>query len=59
MEALEPPDDSIVIYDDDPDRLVARIIKILDEKYTDIHNLLEHHDQHWYLRPEPTDTRAG
>jgi uncharacterized protein (TIGR00725 family) len=59
MEALEPPDNSIVIYDDNPDRLVARIIKILDEKYSDIHNLLEHHDQHWYLRPDPTDSRAG
>ena len=59
MEALEPPDDSVVLYDDDPDKLVARIIKVLDEKYTDIHNLLQHHDQHWYLRPDPSDSRAG
>jgi len=59
MEALEPPPDSIVIYDDDPNRLVQRIIKILDERYTDIHNLLEHRDQHWYLRPDKTDSRAA
>ena len=59
MEALEPPDESIVIYDDDPDRLVSRLIAILDEKYSDIKNLLERHDQHWYLRPDPTDSRAG
>jgi uncharacterized protein (TIGR00725 family) len=59
MEALEPPDESVVIYDDDPDRLVSRLIAILDEKYSDIKNLLERHDQHWYLRPDPSDSRAG
>jgi uncharacterized protein (TIGR00725 family) len=59
MEVLEPPDGSIVVYDDDPDRLVAKIIKILDDKYTDIRNLLERHDQHWYLRPDKPDFRAG
>ena len=59
MEALEPPDGSVVIYDDDPERLVERLIKILDEKYSDIRNLLERHDQHWYLRPDKPDTRAG
>jgi uncharacterized protein (TIGR00725 family) len=52
MEVLEPPDGSVVIYDDDPDRLVKRIIAILDQDYEDIHNLLERHDQHWYLRPD-------
>ena len=59
MEVLEPPDGSLVIYDDDPDKLVAKIIKVLDEKYTDIRNLLERHDQHWYLRPEKPNSRAG
>jgi uncharacterized protein (TIGR00725 family) len=59
MEVLEPPDGSMVIYDDDPDRLVARIVKILDEKYRDIHDLLEHHDQHWYLRADEPESRAG
>jgi uncharacterized protein (TIGR00725 family) len=59
MEVLEPPDASLVIYDDDPDRLVKRIINILDERYSDIHNLLEHRDQHWYLRPDKTDSRAA
>ncbi|MFI5270616.1 MAG: hypothetical protein ACHQT9_01045 [Candidatus Saccharimonadales bacterium] len=60
MEVLEPPDGSIVIYEDDPDRLVQKLIAILDEKYSDIHNLLEKHNQHWYLKPDDTtDTRAG
>jgi len=60
MKILEPPLGNIVIYDDDPDRLVRRIIAILDEKYDDIHNLLERHDQHWYLkRDDSTDDRAG
>jgi uncharacterized protein (TIGR00725 family) len=60
MEMLEPPDGSVVIYDDDPTRLVQRLIAILDKDYEDIHNLLERHDQHWYLRPESNDSsRAG
>jgi hypothetical protein len=60
MEVLEPPDGSVVIYDDDPDRLVKRLIAILDEDYKDIHNLLERHDQHWYLRTESDEPkRAG
>jgi len=59
MEALEPPDGSEVIYDDDADRLVSRLIKILDEKYRDIHDLMEHHDQHWYLPPDQLNGRSG
>ena len=60
MEALEPPGGSTVIYEDDPERLVEKLITILDEKYGDIHTLLERHDQHWYLKPDDTaDTRAG
>lgn len=59
MEILEPPDGNLVIYDKDPDRLVKRLIDILNEKYADIHNLLERHDQHWYLRPDTDGSRTG
>jgi len=61
MEKLEPPDRDLVIYDDDPERLVKRLIDILDKKYKDIHDQLSR-DEHWYLRREsdqnPTP-RAG
>lgn len=36
MEKLEPPHRSLVIFDDDPERLVAKIIKMLDEQNKDI-----------------------
>jgi len=52
MEKLEPPDRDLVIYDEDPERLVKRIIELLDNKYKDIHKQLEKHDEHWYLHRE-------
>lgn len=58
VEALELPDDSLVIYDDDPDRLVKRIIKILDEKNADILDQLKDHDEHWFLG-ERSGSRKG
>jgi hypothetical protein len=52
MEVLEPPNDELVIYDDDPDKLVERVIKLIDLKYKDIHEDLAKTDGHWYLHPE-------
>lgn len=60
MQTLEPPED-LVIYDDDPNRLVHRLIELLDKKYADIQQDLKH-DQHWYLRRDPLQNpppRAG
>ncbi|HVV67367.1 MAG TPA: hypothetical protein VHB72_04885 [Candidatus Saccharimonadales bacterium] len=53
VEALELPDDSLVVYDDNPGRLVKKIIAILDEKNADIAEMLKHHDQHWFLGGPP------
>lgn len=50
MQTLQAPDGDLVIYDDDPERLVKRVIELLDKKYEDIHEQLQKHDQHWYLR---------
>lgn len=50
MEVLEPPDSSLVIYDADPEKLVSRLIEILDEKTGDIHHDLEARDEHWFLK---------
>ena len=62
METLEPPDGDLVIYDDNPERLVQRIVELLDKKYKDIHEQLSKHDEHWFLHREsdqnPTP-RAG
>lgn len=59
MKALEPPGSSLVIYDDDPDRLVKRIIAVLDEKYDDIRDQLESRDEHWFLEADPPPPRVG
>lgn len=48
MKVLEPPRDNLVIYDDNPENLVDRIVKILDEQYADVVKQLEK-DQHWFL----------
>jgi hypothetical protein len=52
MQILEPPHDSIVIYDDDPDRLVQKVIERTDQKYRDIHEDLTKSDGHWFLHPD-------
>ena len=52
MEQLDPPDGDLVIYDDDPERLTAKIIAILDKKYADIRDDLTTHDQNWYLHEQ-------
>lgn len=52
MKTLEPPDGDLVIYDENPARLVHRIVQLLDKKYEDIRENVEH-DEHWYLRRDP------
>jgi uncharacterized protein (TIGR00725 family) len=49
MRALQAPANDLVIYDEDPVKLIKRIIKLLDHKYQDIHKQLAR-DEHWYLR---------
>lgn len=61
MDKLEPPDRDLVIYDDDPERLVKRLVELLDKKYKDIHDQLQR-DEHWFLHRESNQTptpRAG
>jgi hypothetical protein len=59
MNLLEPPHKNLVIYDDNPDRLVAKIISILDEKYADLKRDIDKHNEHWYLDVEPKPERFG
>jgi hypothetical protein len=52
METLEPPHGSIVIYDDDPARLVQKILAALEERHKDLKSQTED-DDHWFLTPTP------
>ena len=49
MKSLQAPEDDLVIYDEDPDKLIKRMIELLDKKYKDIHEQIKR-DEHWYLR---------
>jgi uncharacterized protein (TIGR00725 family) len=59
MQRLQPPENDLVIYDEDPERLVARIIEVLDKKYADIQEHVDKHDIEWYLRDSATAKRNG
>lgn len=59
MKTLDPPDGDLVIYDEDPDRLVKRIIEILDEKNADVRDQLTNFDQSWFLHPATSPHRNG
>ncbi len=50
MKELEPPNESIVIYDDDPVLLVHKITKFLDDKYKDIYKQLEKPITDWIIK---------
>jgi uncharacterized protein (TIGR00725 family) len=61
MDILPPPDNDIVLYDENPERLVERLIAILDKKYEDVRRQLREHDQHWFMRATSSNPppRAG
>lgn len=48
MQMLDPPHNSLVVYDDNPENLVKRIIEILDLEYVDIEKEYER-EEHWFL----------
>ncbi len=61
MQTLQPPDNDMVVYDTDPERLIKKMIKILDAKYKDIRKQIER-DEHWFLGRDVMDNppaRAG
>lgn len=49
MEILEPPAHALVVYDDSPEKLVDKIIAILDKEYEDIQKTMLAGKEHWYL----------
>jgi uncharacterized protein (TIGR00725 family) len=56
MEALEPPHKNLVIYDDNPENLVKRIVAILDIENKQL-NMDMARDEHWFL--DKPASRAG
>jgi uncharacterized protein (TIGR00725 family) len=52
---LDPPHGDMVVMDDDPERLVKKMIAILDREFKDIREEFEHHDHHWFLREKSTN----
>lgn len=61
MKSLQAPANDMVIYDEDPVKLIKRMVALLDEKYKDIQKQLER-DEHWYLHRDlmkSPPSRAG
>lgn len=56
MKVLELPARSNVIFDENPENLVARMVKILDDDYKDVYKELKH-DEHWFL--DDSGKRSG
>jgi hypothetical protein len=57
LEKLEEPAGSIVIFDTEPDRLVKKIIAILDEQNKDIH--LSKIADEWLVKASICEPLAG
>lgn len=57
MDTLEPPNRKMVIYDDNPERLVAKIVAMLDEEFKDIN--LKDELARWYLEDDIKPTHTG
>jgi hypothetical protein len=59
MEILPPPHASLVVYDDDPERLVNKVIALLDEKNQDLDKNWHKINHEWLLDQAKSIKRAG
>lgn len=50
MEILEPPKRSLVVYDSDPAKLIAKIEAILKSRHDDLREEFTKSDQLWFLK---------
>jgi uncharacterized protein (TIGR00725 family) len=51
--------EEFVVFDTDPERLVKKIVAILDEDYKDLHEEFEKNSHRWFLREKSPNPRAG
>lgn len=58
VETLDNRFASMIVYDQDPEKLVAKIIKVLDKDLKDVHQELRNHDNTWFLK-QPEPSRSG
>lgn len=56
MRVLSPPKGYRVIFDENPENLVQRIVNALDEEFKDVQQQLQR-DEHWFVDTKPK--RAG
>jgi uncharacterized protein (TIGR00725 family) len=59
MDSLPAPSGDLVIYDDDPARLVRKIVATLDDKYADIHEQLASHNPTWFAEGLKPTAHSG
>ncbi len=57
MKALKAPNEHLVIFDDNPERLVAKIIALLDKEMGDLNTKAIEHE--WYIRPDLGGHHSG
>lgn len=57
MKQLEPPRRDLVVFDDNPERLVRTIIKMLDEEFADVDT--QDAIARWYLEDETPKRKTG
>lgn len=55
IKVLDPSKQRFVVYDENPENLVAKIVAILDEEYADVYEEIAK-NEHWYL---DSDGHAG
>lgn len=48
MKVLEPPREHLVIYDENPENLIEKIVTVLDAEYADVKKQLKR-QEHWFL----------
>jgi uncharacterized protein (TIGR00725 family) len=58
MLELQPSFKRLVVYDEDPVKLVQKVIDILDKDFKDIKSELLR-EKHWFLEPSENDNHAG
>lgn len=58
MRILSPPKGYRVIFDENPENLVQRIVDILDEEFRDVREQLSR-EEHWFIDAEKHHKRAG
>jgi len=55
---LDPEFNDLIIYDEDPERLVERIVKVLDRENKDLQKEIDKRTNSWFLR-QPEPPRSG